>query len=50
MMTILESTINPFKGVQLKPEALPESAEEFRTRLQESLTTWGAEGYRVFER
>ena len=46
-MTILESTINPFRGVQLKPEALPEAAEEFRRRLQDSLTAWGAKGYRV---
>jgi 8-oxo-dGTP pyrophosphatase MutT (NUDIX family) len=46
-MKILEATINPFKGVHLVQEALPETAEEFGQRLPASLLAWREAGYRV---
>jgi 8-oxo-dGTP pyrophosphatase MutT (NUDIX family) len=46
-MKTLESGTNPFGGIIPNPAALPSDPEEFRGRLNHSLTTWKDEGYRA---
>lgn len=46
-MEILEATPNPFRGIVINTETLPETAEAFSRRLAASLATWKEEGYRV---
>jgi len=46
-MRILEATPNPFGGMVIKTEALPQTTRTFRRRLQQSLETWRQEGYRL---
>ena len=44
MYQILESRTNPFQGVEVSPDALPEDPHEFRLRLADSLRAWSSEG------
>ena len=44
-MELIESTINPFRGVVATPSALPHDPEEFRQRLSYSMEQWREEGY-----
>ena len=44
-MELIESTINPFRGVVATPSALPGDPEEFRRRLGYSLEQWREQGY-----
>ena len=46
-MDLLEATPNPFGGMVIKPEALPEDADAFRARLQHSLKIWKDDGIKV---
>jgi 8-oxo-dGTP pyrophosphatase MutT (NUDIX family) len=46
-MEPFESTTNPYGGVVPSPEGLPDSPEAFRLRLQSSLGSWRAEGFKV---
>ena len=44
-MELIESTINPFRGVVATPSALPDDPEKFRQRLRYSLEQWQEQGY-----
>jgi 8-oxo-dGTP pyrophosphatase MutT (NUDIX family) len=46
-MQDLEFTTNPFKGVIITPDALPENPETFSGQLAHSLKTWTDEGYHL---
>ena len=46
-MDLLDSTTNPFRGVVPVPEALPADLEEFRDRLERSLSAWRDDGFGV---
>ena len=46
-MPALESTINSFGGVIIKPEVLPRDPEEFKEQLVLSLKAWKAKGAKV---
>ena len=46
-MQVLESVINPFGGVVLKPEALVNDPVRFREQLRLSLGVWEAEGFKL---
>ena len=46
-MEILTAAANPFRGMVITTEALPASAAQFQTLLNNSLTLWRSEGYRV---
>ena len=46
-MALLEATTNQFRGVVIKPEALPDNTEEFKTALRRSLDAWQSEGLLV---
>ena len=44
MYQVLESRTNPFSGVEVRADALPEDPLEFRLRLDDSLRAWSSEG------
>ena len=44
MYQVLESRTNQFRGVEVRPDALPEEPFEFRRRLDNSLKAWRSEG------
>ena len=44
MYQVLESRTNQFRGVEVRPDALPGDASDFRRRLDDSLRAWGSEG------
>lgn len=46
-MKVLEATPNPFRGIVINTDTLPETAEEFRARLTASLAAWKEEGFRL---
>src|SRR5262245_54430264 len=46
-MKVLEATPNPFRGIAINTETLPETAEEFRPRLAASLAAWQEAGFRL---
>jgi 8-oxo-dGTP pyrophosphatase MutT (NUDIX family) len=46
-MKVLEATPNPFRGIHISTETLPETAEEFRLRLTASLAAWQEAGFRL---
>ena len=46
-MQALEFTTNPFGGVIVTPEKLPEDPNGFQQRLIHSLETWTSEGFKV---
>lgn len=46
-MQLLEAVPNRFKGIEIAPEALPKSADEFRTRLADSLKAWEKEEFKL---
>src|SRR5687768_18254280 len=47
MVDVLAATTNPFRGIVLTPEALPEHPEVFRQQLAHSLQRWRKENYLV---
>jgi 8-oxo-dGTP pyrophosphatase MutT (NUDIX family) len=44
MVELLESKTNPFGGIVVQPEGLPDDPGEFRSRLNCSLDTWRSDG------
>ena len=46
-MQILVAAPNRFKGIEIDPDALPKDPEEFRDRLELSLSEWEAEAYKL---
>ena len=46
-MQVLEFTANPFGGVVVAPEKLPEDPNAFHEQLAHSLGTWKAEGFKA---
>ncbi len=46
-MEVLEHTINPFNGVIINPESLPEEVRIFSERLSRSMKTWKKSGHQL---
>jgi 8-oxo-dGTP pyrophosphatase MutT (NUDIX family) len=46
-MQVLEFTTNPFKGIIITPDTLPESPETFAEQLAHSLKIWTSEGFHL---
>lgn len=47
MVQALEAKANPFGGMVIDPQALPDDAEQFRLRLRSALDTWRTDGVLV---
>lgn len=47
MAKVIDSTKNPFGGVVINPESLPEDPQEFRQQLLHSMDAWRSEGILV---
>ena len=46
-MQVLKFTTNPFKGIIITPDTLPESPETFSEQLAHSLKSWTSEGFHL---
>ncbi|MBV9359286.1 MAG: NUDIX domain-containing protein [Chloroflexi bacterium] len=46
-MAVLTAAPNQFGGIVVAPDELPQDADEFRQRLEESLGTWEEAGYKL---
>ena|GEM_PF-180394 len=44
MVELIQSTTNPFGGIVVQPEELPDDPGEFRRRLSASLDSWRSDG------
>jgi len=46
-MELLEANPNPFGGIVINPEPLPDDPKIFQTELAHSLDAWRDENYKV---